>query len=125
MTIHLIAPRDKVVPWLMKQQARWEAIGAMPIENEADTLDVSRASGAAQSLLFQGFKRGFTTTEMDELNTNRAGQLAAVLAVGSDLDVHRSQRDIAVRLMLRLIGDALAACEAGPMGYDPPSPWLG
>lgn len=96
----------------------------MPIESEAEAQAVRQVSGVAQSLLFDGFKRGFTTTEMDELNTNRAGQLAAVLAVGSDLDVHRSQRDIAVRLMLRLIGDALAACEAGPMGYDPPNPWL-
>jgi hypothetical protein len=125
MTIHLKAPKDKVLPWLLRQRARWEAIGAMSIESEADALAVSQASGAAQSTLYAGFKKGFTTTEMDELNTNRAGQLAAVLAVGSDLDLPRSQREISVRLMLRLIGDAIAACDAGPMGFDPPNPWLG
>lgn len=106
--IRLIAPRAKVLPWLDKQDARWRALGLLPIETEAEWLHAAEEMHRAYQTLFEGLSRAFKTTEQEELNPNLVVMRSAY--VGDLVENRPEARRVKVAGMLEVIAEARRAC---------------
>lgn len=106
--IRLIAPKDKVLPWLEAQDAHWRKVGTLPIATDAEWKHASDVMHRSYKVLFEGLRRGFERTEQEELNPNLVIMASAYVG---DLEEHRPRaRQVYIEGMLSIIAEAKEAC---------------
>jgi hypothetical protein len=106
--IRLIAPRDKVLPYLDRMRAHGEWLLSLPLETPEDIRAAFEAHHAWYLKLFEVLQRGFTRSDQDELNLNMVISRNAWAGGFGDEDREAYRRQ--VQGMIDVLDQAREAC---------------